>query len=170
MAGSATPPYSECMPQRDHLRRLGSVWIKHPIYFLTLCTYHRQKILAEAHPANVLIESWHAAAEVHGWVIGRYVIMLDHVHFFASPQPESKSLSAFIRDWKKWTTRKIHDAGIVAPIVWQPEFFDHVLRSADSYDEKWNYVRDNPVRAGLAASAGSWPYSGEIERFYFRGP
>ncbi len=93
--------------------------------------------------------------------------MPDHVHFFASPQLEAKSLSAFIRDWKKWTTRKLHDAGIVAPIVWQPEFFDHVLRSADSYDQKWNYVRDNPVRAGFVYSAEAWPFSGEIERLYF---
>jgi REP element-mobilizing transposase RayT len=94
--------------------------------------------------------------------------MPDHVHFFASAQMTSKSLSAFIRDWKKWTTRKLRDSGLVAPIVWQPEFFDHVLCSADSYEEKWHYVRDNPVRAGLAASAEAWPYSGEIERLYFR--
>src|SRR4029077_12085115 len=30
------------------------------------------------------------------------------------------------------------------------EFFDHLLRSEESYDQKWNYVRDNPVRADLA--------------------
>jgi putative transposase len=139
------------MPQRDHLRRLGTVWIKHPIYFLTLCIHHRAKILAAPNPAHVLIESWHATPAVHGWIIGRYVIMPDHVHFFAPPQADAKYLSAFIRDWKKWTTRKLHEDGTVASIVWQPEFFDHVLRSADSYNEKWNYVRDNPVRAGLVA-------------------
>jgi REP element-mobilizing transposase RayT len=167
MAGSAIPPYSQGMPQRDHLQRLENVWIKHPIYFLTLCIVRRQKMLTAPNPAGVLTESWRAASAVHGWVIGRYVIMPDHVHFFASAKLESKSLSAFIRDWKKWTTRKLRDSGIVAPIVWQPEFFDHVLRSVDSYEEKWNYVRDNPVRAGLAASAEAWPYSGEIEQLYF---
>jgi hypothetical protein len=41
-------------------------------------------------------------------------------------------------------------------------FFDHVLRSDESYLEKWNYVRENPVRAGLAKSAEQWPYQGEI--------
>jgi hypothetical protein len=39
---------------------------------------------------------------------------------------------------------------------------DHLLRSDESYAEKWNYVRENPVRAGLAQSAEDWPYAGEI--------
>jgi len=46
--------------------------------------------------------------------------------------------------------------------VWQEGFFDHVLRSDESYAEKWNYVRQNPVRAGLVARAEEWPYQGEI--------
>jgi hypothetical protein len=41
-------------------------------------------------------------------------------------------------------------------------FFDHLLRSDESYAEKWNYVRENPVRAGLAQSGEDWPYAGEI--------
>jgi len=48
-------------------------------------------------------------------------------------------------------------------MLWQREFFDHVLRSNESYIEKWNYIFDNPVRAGLTASATEWKYAGEIE-------
>ena len=32
-------------------------------------------------------------------------------------------------------------------------FFDHVLRNGESYGEKWKYVRENPVRAGLVQRA-----------------
>jgi hypothetical protein len=46
--------------------------------------------------------------------------------------------------------------------LWRRRFFDHVLRSDESYAQKWNYVRDNPVRASLAANADDWPYAGEI--------
>ena len=46
--------------------------------------------------------------------------------------------------------------------LWQPGFFDHVLRSTEGYSEKWNYVRENPVRAGLVDHATNWPYQGEI--------
>ena len=46
--------------------------------------------------------------------------------------------------------------------IWQPGFFDHVLRSDESYAQKWEYVRDNPVRAGLVAQSDDWPYQGEV--------
>ncbi|MDQ3117014.1 MAG: hypothetical protein M3Q86_10470 [Verrucomicrobiota bacterium] len=47
--------------------------------------------------------------------------------------------------------------------VWQEEFFDHVLRSDESYAEKWEYVRENPTRAGLVEKSDDWPWQGEIE-------
>jgi hypothetical protein len=50
-----------------------------------------------------------------------------------------------------------------ATTLWQRDFFDHVLRSSESYSEKWKYVRDNPVRAGLVSNIDAWKYAGEIE-------
>jgi REP-associated tyrosine transposase len=47
--------------------------------------------------------------------------------------------------------------------IWQAEFFDHVLRSSESYGQKWDYVRENPVRAGLSNDVDGWPWQGEIE-------
>lgn len=155
------------MPSREHLKRLDRTWIRQPIYFLTTCVANRHQILAQDVSAKILTESLHSASSIHGWIVGRYVIMPDHMHFFATPKTDAKSLSSFIRDWKKWTTRQLHAGGIGKPVVWQAEFFDHVLRSGDSYNEKWHYVRDNPVRAGLVHSADAWPYSGECEVLRF---
>ena len=50
----------------------------------------------------------------------------------------------------------------IITVHWQKGFFDHVIRSEESYNEKWLYVRDNPVRAGLVRSAEDWPYAGEV--------
>jgi hypothetical protein len=47
---------------------------------------------------------------------------------------------------------------------WQPGFNDHLLRNDESYTQKWEYVFQNPVRAGLVARAEDWPYAGEIIR------
>ena len=46
--------------------------------------------------------------------------------------------------------------------LWQPGFFDHLLRHDESYAEKWLYVRDNPVRKHLVVNWSDWPYRGEI--------
>ncbi len=76
-----------------------------------------------------------------------------------------------MRDWKKWTTRQITaalDPSTGKPeAVWQPEYFDHLLRSAESYSAKWDYVFQNPVRAGLAATSEAWTHSGEITPLRF---
>jgi len=47
--------------------------------------------------------------------------------------------------------------------VWQEDFFDHVLRSTESYSQKWDYVKDNPVRAGFVKKSDEWLFQGEIE-------
>ena len=149
------------MAERQHLHRLPRVWIKPPVYFVTACTAGCHKLLHESEAAEILRSAWRAAPAIHGWMVGRYVIMPDHVPFFASPKPAAKSLSAFVRDWKKWTSRKLIEHELALAPVWQPEFFDHVLRSPKSYSEKWNYVRENPVRAGLVAESDQWPFQGE---------
>lgn len=151
------------MHERRHLRRLDSIWIEKPIYFLTICASGRRRILHRPVVALILTQALEQAHCIHGWMVGRYVIMPDHIHFFCAAAADIKTLPAFVRDWKRWTTRKIQaGTGISAPI-WQREFFDHLLRSPHSYTAKWNYVRANPVRAGLAITADEWPYQGECE-------
>ena len=51
--------------------------------------------------------------------------------------------------------------------AWQDGFFDHLLRSGESYSEKWNYVRMNPVRARLVERPEDWPFAGEIEALWW---
>jgi hypothetical protein len=46
--------------------------------------------------------------------------------------------------------------------IWERGFFDHLLRSEESYAQKWAYVQQNPVRAGLVTRMDDWPYQGEI--------
>jgi REP element-mobilizing transposase RayT len=146
---------------------LSNVWVRNPIYFVTACTADRRRCLALDAIAKILTDAWRASPLASGWVVGRYVIMPDHVHFFARAQPDAKSLSAFVRDWKRWTATRVGRlAGIPAPF-WPPEFFEHVLRSRESYAEKWEYINANPVRAGLAATPEAWPYAGECELLYF---
>ncbi len=157
-----------------HLRRLERVWLDSPVYFVTACTHQRHPILAVAVVAGILTGEWRAGGERHGWLVGRYVIMPDHVHFFCAAEPNAKTLSEFVRLWKQWTTKRMKAAGLPAlskrgysasaeaTRVWQREFFDHVLRSEESYAEKWEYVRQNPVRAGLTPRAEDWPFQGEI--------
>ncbi|MCX7916496.1 MAG: hypothetical protein N3A53_09385, partial [Verrucomicrobiae bacterium] len=46
--------------------------------------------------------------------------------------------------------------------LWQRDFWDTQLRRGESYSAKWEYVRYNPVRAGLVSDPADWPYQGEL--------
>ena len=65
--------------------------------------------------------------------------------------------------WKQWTSKRMARELNFNGNVWQAEFFDHVLRSSESYSQKWDYVKENAVRAGLVVSADDWQWYGEIE-------
>ena len=85
--------------------------------------------------------------------------MPDHIHLFVRIGHDSR-LNGFIRLLKQSVTKELKLAGVQGDI-WQPGFFDHLLRHSESYHEKWNYVRENPVREGLVAEAGDWQWHGE---------
>lgn len=99
------------------------------------------------------------AYDEHNIAIGRYVIMPDHLHLFVCG-PDDFELGKWIGGLKQFLAKAV-ECKSDEPI-WQRGFFDHVLRSEESYALKWNYVRENPVRAALVAQCEDWPYSGEI--------
>ena len=158
------------MPEHGHLKRLDRVWIPGAVYFVTVCTQGRRSVLASAAILEVFRREWMSARQCHGRLVGRYVIMPDHVHFFCVEQPAGArhELSRFVGRWKEWTAKGARGIlGEPGPL-WQEEFFDHVLRSDESYGEKWAYVRDNPVRAGLVSAWEAWPHQGFVD-FDFPG-
>jgi REP element-mobilizing transposase RayT len=150
------------MLNHKHLKRLDRIWVTNPRYFITVCTETRQKILASEKTVSVLRNEWEAALTRHGWAIGSYVVMPDHVHFFCTDGEQGTALSAFIGKWKEWTAKRLQREAGVKGIIWQKGFFDHLLRSSESYSEKWDYVRNNPVRAGLVENPDDWPYRGHV--------
>jgi putative transposase len=89
--------------------------------------------------------------------------MPDHVHWFMAPARGAVALSMAVAKWKEWTSKRLLVATRQEKPLWQPGFFDHVLRSTESRSLKWAYVRDNPVRAGLVTSPEQWPYFGAID-------
>jgi len=140
------------------------VWIANPCYFITACVAGRCPLLANDEAFAILLDEWSQLRGRRGWAVGRFVVMPDHVHFFTTPTPDCAiPLSDAIGRWKEWTAKRILRGNRRPAPLWQPEFFDHVLRTAASREQKWRYVRENPVRARLAATAEAWPYSGRVD-------
>ncbi|HEX8281057.1 MAG TPA: transposase [Chthoniobacterales bacterium] len=134
-----------------------------PFYFVTFKTAARQRILAHPEIHDAFRAFCVAAYQKYNIAVGTYVIMPDHVHLFVALPREGMTVSRWIQSLRSLVGKELLRIGIQKP-HWQEGFFDHVLRSSESYSEKWDYVRMNPVRAGLCARPEQWAYQGEIMR------
>jgi REP element-mobilizing transposase RayT len=101
------------------------------------------------------------SGEEHGAWVGDYLFMPDHLHLFVALDERRILLPSWMKSLKNTLSKSMRRQHIPAP-HWQKGYFDHVLRSEESYARKWAYVRENPVRAGLARTWIDWPYSGAI--------
>jgi REP element-mobilizing transposase RayT len=121
------------------------------VYFITICCIPRG--------ANQLAEPliWQAIDETlsHREAKGELqcrlaLAMPDHFHALMA-FPGVEGMRIVIRGFKSWLAKQ-------CGIRWQRDFFDHRLRSQESAAEKANYIRLNPVRAGLVTNPKDWPY------------
>ena len=139
--------------------RLDFIFQKYdpPLYFVTFNTHRRKRLLTNSRVLLHFKEFARAGGE-SGISVGRFVIMPDHIHLFVSNN-SVRDLSQWVRLSKRHLSQTI----ATSPPHWQKGFFDHVIRNSESYDEKWNYVYLNPVRAGLVREPDDWPWQGELE-------
>jgi len=124
--------------------------------FVTVCAYQRRRIMASEEVRAALLQAWN---EADHWHVGRYVIMPDHIHLFCSP---ARHDAASVSKWTAYWKRRVSQLCTELQPLWQRDCWDTQLRPNDSYHEKWNYVGNNPVRAGLVRCADDWPFQGVV--------
>ena len=166
---SATDHYTDRMkvyggfPERLH--HTVPHWVEPGALFhirIRLDRDKQQRPLVDPSLAPVLLDSATFYEQNTRWLITLFVLMPDHVHAVLSFQRD-KSMSEVIRDWKRFHTRTHH-------VMWQEGYFDHRLRPDErgtQFSAKLNYIRENPVAAGLCARAEDWPWV--IDRFASNG-
>jgi putative transposase len=130
-----------------------------PVYFVTFCTHRRRQILASRPTHSAFVEFARCAIDFNV-AVGRYVIMPDHVHLFVCGD-EQFDLGRWVAALKQ-TLTKANGWSRESSQIWQEGFFDHILRSDESMNAKWEYIVQNPMRAGLVNREEDWPYQGEI--------
>ncbi|MEY3773267.1 MAG: hypothetical protein RLZZ129_47 [Verrucomicrobiota bacterium] len=121
------------------------------MFFLTICCEIRGK--NQLCLPDVAETQFAAARHYHesqDWFLRLMLLMPDHLHALIAPAPDLK-LHELVGNWKRYVTGQ-------AGIGWQKNFFDHRLRSDESWEEKAAYIRANPVRAGLMRENETWPY------------
>ena len=156
MQDSEPKSLPEALPERSRPAHGVYHRVNRPtIVFLTVCTKNRQRYLDCEPVRQLLCGSW---AGADAWLVGRYVIMPDHIHLFAAPNGRGIPFDNWVRYWKSQFTKRCQ----LPQHQWHSDHWDRTLRDSESYEEKWSYVRENPVRHGLVKAADDWPFQGEL--------
>jgi REP element-mobilizing transposase RayT len=91
-----------------------------------------------------------------------WCIMPNHVHVLIE---QKISLPKILQSWKSYTGRwaMAHNAelglGVPPGHFWMREYWDRFIRDEDHFNRVVNYIRENPVKAGLCDKASDWPWS-----------
>jgi REP element-mobilizing transposase RayT len=77
-----------------------------------------------------------------------FVIMPNHVHAIVQFRQEG-GLSTIGQSWMRYTAREINKRIGRTGVLWQPEPFDHVIRSPEQFEYLQRYIAANPSKAKL---------------------
>lgn len=90
------------------------------------------------------------------------VLMPDHVHLLLRPKEvfpgRWQDLGKIMQSIKGGGARRINIALGTDGEVWQKESFDRIIRSEADFDAKYNYMYENPKRAGLVDDPDDYPF------------
>jgi|SRR5277367_5497950 len=148
------------MPKAFYRRQLPHMQRDEKPHFITFCTYQRWIL-----PADARTIALDCCQHDHGtkFDLLAAVVMPDHVHIILTPLVNSQamevySLAQIMGAIKGASAHKINQILGRTGRVWQPESFDHVLRSSEGLDHKIRYVLENPVRRGLVCKYSDYPW------------
>jgi len=106
----------------------------------------------------MLLRELQQCREKLGFLLLSFVVMPDHIHLVVVPGPTA-DLPRIMQHVKGRFARVLNLASGETGAVWQPRFYESAVRT-DVQLERWvRYIEENPVRAGLAASPETYPFS-----------
>lgn len=135
--------------ERKNPRITGYDYTSENYYFVTICTDNKRCIFGKPDKLNVFgdiasdfilkISNYYPNVRVD-----KFVVMPNHIHMILCFSGENKaSLSQVVGQYKMAVAKQIHKKENQIA-VWQRSFYDHVIRSRDSYEKIWNYIDGNP--------------------------
>jgi putative transposase len=129
-------------------------------YFVTQCCHDRSAYFQDAVNCEWFLGHLRSVSTACFFAVPAYCVMPDHVHLLVAGLAPNSDFLRFMKGLKIKTSREFASpAGLV---LWQKKYYDHILRPKESMDPVAWYIWLNPVRAGLAADAGIYPFAGSF--------
>ena len=153
--------HGDSYSRRDSIRLRGFDYSWPRIYFVTIVAQGRQAKFGDERVATATIESLKKLRNDFHFNVYIYCLMPDHFHGLIGPGASGRTLGGLCGAFKSLSTRAYwswYDGKL-----WQRQFFDHIIRNQQDFEETLEYIRMNPVRRGLVTNPEDWPYTERLD-------
>jgi len=131
------------------------------VCFITVRAYMRQSPFGPDRLNQMIIDALAEEEERQNCAVFTYCLMPDHLHFLVSPRQDGVSVLTFTDRFKGRTTSASWQLGWRNKL-WQPRYYDHIVRTEESLQAIAAYILNNPVRKNLVLQPELWPWSGQL--------
>ena len=87
----------------------------------------------------------------------RTLVLPNHLHCIWTLPPADKNYPTRWRLIKTWVTKHCQYRG--GQTLWQPRYWEHVIRDETDYRQHVEYIHYNPVKHGYVQKSLDWPHS-----------
>lgn len=131
------------------------------VYFITIRAFENRSPFVAPNLNQLTLDVLRDEQETQNCSVFTYCLMPDHLHFLISPKMDSISVLQFTDRYKGKATNRSWKSGWRGKL-WQPRYYDHIVREQEDLYAIAQYILNNPVRKGLVASSEDWPWSGHM--------
>lgn len=122
--------------------------------------------LVDPQIAKLTMEAIEHRTAIGVWSAIEYVVMPNHIHLVV--EMGSGRLKQSFESFKERTGRlSLKALNLKGDHFWQREWFDHWIRTPEEEAAIIEYIRQNPVKAGLVSNYLEWPYGSWHRRVPF---
>ena len=136
------------------VRLAGFDYAQHAPYHVVVRTHPGTAPFANSLLATAVCTLLRETSEELGTYLGVYCLMPDHLHTLVSPDRSGLELGNLVGRFKGLTTNASWDLGWTGKL-WQPRFYDHIVRKSEGIAEVARYIYENPERKGFDSG---YPY------------
>ncbi len=165
--GIAARPESRPCATLASMSRLRRLAIKERIFFVT-CNLARTRLPFSEAEYEIPCDTFRIVRRRRKFLVGGYVLMPDHWHALIVPAT-GDTLSRLMDALKVAAMRRINAGRDTREPLWQPRYFDHIIRNARAFHQSLEYMHLNPVKEGLTGKPHGWRWS-SFNSFGGRGP
>ena len=130
-------------------------------YFITLRSHDLNHHFIHDKVVTKAVEILKSTADREGFNVWAYCFMPNHLHLLVEGQNTHADMRRFVALFKQKTSYWFK--GIYGKRLWEPNYYEHVLRNDEDIMAVARYIFRNPVREGLVEDYSSYSYSGSFE-------